>query len=245
MRSIDDYIPRIIAIALVILVIWLVLPFPKTFQARVDMPQMPAPVVKVVTVGTPAVVSDGQAGADSSQDRERSRGNWWPPLPIALVMGVTLVAVVAVRTFKPGPDRAAKAPAVGATTSLTILGVLAAALPQFEDKLGDQSYLLAILAGCLTIAPLVGGLFKGWKLKAAVMVGLLALMIGGFSAVFSLNYPLGPVDPATKQPTVVSGWTWLLSDISAVTPGVWASLVVLAIVFAVNVAMAFWKPKTP
>jgi hypothetical protein len=168
---------------------------------------------------------------------------WWPPLYLVVVIGATIVAVAAVRTFKPNPKTGVVAPAAAATASVTVLGLITAGLLQFEDKLGDQGYLLAILIGCFTIAPLVGRQFQTWQTKAWVTGLLLAAMIGGFATIFSLRYALGPEDVVTKQPTVVSGWEWLLSDLGSVTPGVWGSALVLVIVFLTNLTLTFWKPK--
>lgn len=238
----DAWCPRIIVIALVLGVVWLVFPFPKTFQASIHMPPQPAPVVKIVPVQGLATDAVDQPDSRAATPSTPSP-SLWPPLSLAIVFGATAAAIVAVRSFRPTAAGPGSAPAAAAAASVTVLGVVTAGLLQFEEKLGDQSYIVAILVGCLTIAPLVGRQFKDWRIRAVVIGTLLCLMIGGFAWVFSLSYPLGPEDPVSKQPTIVSGWQWLMADLGKMTPGLRASLVILGVVFLTNLALAFLKPK--
>jgi uncharacterized membrane protein len=140
-----------------------------------------------------------------------------------------------------GQDDAKGAVGVG----VTVLAVVAAALPQFNEALGQQKYLVSAISGTLAIIPLIGRLGQNVFWRAAISGGIVALFVAIVVVIFSRHYPLGMPNPITKSPTLVSGWTWLHDQLSSMSPGQLLSVAILALILGMNIAIVIFCGRNP
>jgi len=221
--------------------------FALTFCSPISFRPTFSPVVKpppaVVTVVTGAATG-GRLGASGPPTVLIN----WPPLPLAFLVAVTLVVLVLLLVQRERLSAPAGVLGSGPESNVSRMAalsiVIAAALPQLGEALGELKYLVSIVGGALALAPLILRLFREWWLRAGAAAVIIMIIFGLNVALLYHNYRvLNPKTHEWIKPQMQSGWIWFQEHVANLQPDALISFWVILAFLSVNIVVAVMTKK--
>ena len=244
----DEWLDRGLKILVSIACIWFIAGL--TFCSPVTLRSSFSPTFSPVIKTPPAIVTvvgGGPAIGSRVPVLPPAAPSVWPLWSLVFLIVATLIAVgltlFVLERMKVEQSVFGKGPESNVNRMATVSVLVAAALPQLSEALGELKYIITFAGGALALAPLVLRLFGQWWWRLTAAVVIVAVFAAISTLMLSRSYHKLNVKHEWNPEIWQTGWAWLRETAANIQPDAAISIWVILAFLVVNVAVAIWTGK--